>query len=147
VRRETPTVDDSSWSALVGGIFTDIAHLVASELEIAKHEVREEIRSAKTFFALLVLGLWVAGMGLFMILMMLAYLLNKNTVVPLWGCFGIVGGTTFLVGAGFLFWANNKKRGIDHLIPQRAAEAVKEDIGWIRSSIKTSRIGSKLEQH
>src|SRR6266849_4538824 len=58
VRRETPTVDDSSWSALVGGIFTDIAHLMASELEIAKHEVGKKSGVPRHF-----LRCWFLGCG------------------------------------------------------------------------------------
>ena len=81
-----------------------------------------------------------------LILVMMAYLLSANTTVPLWGSFGIIGTVTFLIGVGFVIWANSKKPEVD-LIPQQAAEAVKEDIKWIRSSLKTSRIGKKPVPH
>ena len=144
--REIQTEADSSWSALLSGIVNDVAQLFAQEIELAKLEVREDIRAATAFIGLLVLGGSIAAMGFFMILIMFAYLLNANTTVPLWGCFGVVGGITSLVGVGLLIWSNHKKADVD-FIPQRATEAVKEDIGWISSSIKTSKSGNGHEQH
>jgi hypothetical protein len=146
VARAIQTEADSSWSALLSGIVNDVAQLFAQEIELAKLEVREDIRAAKAFIGLLVLGGSIAAMGFFMILIMFAYLLNANTIVPLWGCFGIVGGITSLGGVGLLIWSNHKKADVD-FIPQRATEAVKEDIGWISSSIKTSKSGNGHEQH
>jgi len=146
VNREPESAENSSWSSLISGILIDAAQLLAHELELAKLEVQSEIRSVKASVGLLLLGLSIATVGLLLILVMLAYVLSANTTVPLWGSFGIIGTMTFLIGVGFVIWANSKKAEVD-LIPQRAAEAVKEDIKWIRSSIKTSRIGKKPVPH
>ena len=146
VNREPESAENSSWSSLVSGICIDAAQLLAHELELAKLEVQSEIRSVKASVGLLLLGLSIATVGLLLILVMLAYVLSANTTVPLWGSFGIIGTVTFLIGVGFVIWANSKKTEVD-LIPQRAAEAVKEDLKWIRSSIKTSRIGKKPVPH
>ena len=81
--REIQTEADSSWSALLSGIVNDVAQLFAQEIELAKLEIREDIRAAKAFIGLLVLGGSIAAMGFFMILIMFAYLLNANTTVPL----------------------------------------------------------------
>ena len=72
--------------------------------------------------------------------------MDATTIVPLWGCFGIIGGVSLLIGAAFLVWGISRKSDVD-LIPQRAAEAVKEDIKWISSSIKISRIEQKPAPH
>ena len=146
VNREPESAENSSWSSLVSGICIDAAQLLGHELELAKLEVQSEIRSVKASVGRLLLGLSIATVGLLLILVMLAYVLSANTTVPLWGSFGIIGTVTVLIGAGFVIGANSKKAEVD-LIPQRAAEAVKEDIKWIRSSIKTSRIGKKPVPH
>ena len=135
---------NSSLSALVSGIFIDAARLFALELDLAKVDVWEDIRNAKEFFTLLMLGLTVAAIGLGMVLVMAALLVSVGTALPLWACFGIIGGITFLIGAAFIARANAKKAHVD-FIPQRIAEAVKEDIQWINSSIKTLKNGKKLE--
>ena len=146
MRKESLSAEPPSWSALISGIFIDAAQLFAHELELAKIELREDIRSAKTFIGFFLVGLAIAAIGLFMVLMMLAYLMDATTIVPLWGCFGIIGGIALLIGAAFLIWGINRKPDID-LFPQRAAGAVKEDIQWISSLIKTSKIEQKPAPH
>ena len=136
---ENPT--NTSLSALVSGIFTDAARLFALELDLARIDILEDIRRAQGFFTLLMLGLTIAAIGLAMVLAMAAFLVNASAALPLWACFGIIGGITFLVGAAFIVWAYGKRAQVD-FIPQRIAEAVKEDIQWIVSSIKTAKIGS-----
>ena len=50
------------------------------------------------------------------------------------------------MGCALVIAAKVKNAKID-FIPQRSAEAVKEDFEWISSSIKTSKSGNKLAQH
>jgi Putative Actinobacterial Holin-X, holin superfamily III len=135
-RNEPHAMENPSWSELLSGIVNDAAQLFAQEVQLVKLEIVEDIRATKTFVVLLALGGFIAAMGAFMILLMVAYLLNETTVLPLWGSFGVVGGIALLVGLGFLLWANHKKSDVA-FVPQRATEAIKEDIGWIRSSLKT----------
>ena len=139
---ENPT--NTSLSALVTGIFTDAARLFALELDLARIDIWEDIRRAQEFFTLLMVGLTIAAIGVALVLVMAVFLVNAGTALPLWLCFGIIGGITFVVGAAFIIWANAKRAHVD-FIPQRIAEAVKEDIQWISSSIKTSKIEKKHE--
>ena len=136
--KQSELLGNISWSTLLNGIVSDLTRLFAQELELAKLEIRDDIRTAKALVVSLVLGLLVTGMGFLMLIVMVALILNAYTIVPLWGCFGIVGGAMCLVGAALLIWVKRKKTDID-FIPQRATEAVKEDIGWISSSIRTSK--------
>ena len=137
---------NSSWSELVSGIFIDVAKLLGHELELAKLELQEDIQRTKAYFAFLIFGGAIAAMGLLMMLIMAALLLNAGLKLPLWACFGIVGGLTFL-GGGLLVVEAKTKNGKVDFIPQRSAEAIKEDFKWISSSIKTSKIGNKLGPH
>jgi len=144
--KDPRVAENTTWSNLLSGIFIDVTKLVAQELELAKLELQADIRRTKAYFALMILGGFIAGMGLLILLVMAAHLLNSGTKLPLWVCFGIVGGTTLLVGGVLLIVAKIKNSKID-FIPQRSAEAVKEDLEWIRSSIKTSRIEQKPGPH
>jgi uncharacterized membrane protein YqjE len=139
-------ITNSSWSDLLSGIFIDVAKLLAQELELAKLELQEDIQRAKGYFALLVIGGSMAAIGLLFLLLMAAFLLNTGTRLPLWACFGIIGGVIFIVGAGLLVAGKIKNSEVD-FVPQRSAEAVKEDFEWISSSIKTSKSANKLAQH
>jgi len=143
---EDTSAANSSWSELVSGIFIDVTKLLGQELELAKLGLQEDIRRSKAYFAFLIFGGAIAAMGLLMMLFMAAFLLNAGLKLPLWGCFGIVGGLTFLVG-GLLVVAAKIKNPIVDFSPQRSAEAIKEDFEWISSSIKTSKIGNKLGPH
>jgi Putative Actinobacterial Holin-X, holin superfamily III len=144
--REDRLVLNSSWSDLLSGIFIDVAKLLAQELELAKLKLQEELRQAKAYFALVILVGFIAAMGLLMMLLMAVFLLNADVKLPLWECFGIIGGVTFFVGGGLVIAAKVKKTKVD-FVPQPSAEAVKEDFEWISSSIKTSKSGNKPAQH
>jgi uncharacterized membrane protein YqjE len=144
--KEDSHVLNSSWSDLLSGIFIDVAKLLAQELELAKLKLQEELRRTKTYFALIILGGSIAAMGLLMMLLMAAFLLNANVKLALWACFGIIGGVTFVVGGALVIAAKVKNTRVD-FVPQRSAEAVKEDFEWISSSIKTSKSGNKPAQH
>jgi len=144
--REDSHALNSSWSELVSGILVDAAKLLAQELELAKLELQEDLRRTTAYFALMIFGGSIAAMGLLMLLLMAAFLLNADIKLPLWVCFGIIGGVTFLVGGGLMIAAKIRNAKID-FIPQRSAEAVKEDFEWISSSIKTSKNENRPAQH
>ncbi len=61
--REDRLVLNSSWSDLLSGIFIDVAKLLAQELELAKLKLQEELRQAKAYFALVILGGIYRGHG------------------------------------------------------------------------------------
>jgi hypothetical protein len=77
---------------------------------------------------------------------MAAFLLNADIKPPLWACFGIIGGVTFFVGGALVIAAKVKNTKVD-FVPQRSAEAIKEDFQWISSSIKASKSENKPAQH
>ena len=83
IAREDSRVANWSWSDLVSGIFIDVAKLLAQELELAKLELQEDIRRTKAYFALIILGGSIATMGLLLMLLMAAFLLNAATKLPL----------------------------------------------------------------
>jgi uncharacterized membrane protein YqjE len=138
--------EPSSWSALVTGIVNDVTKLFAQEIQLATLEIREDIRAAKVFLISLVIGLTIALIGVVMLFVMFVYLIYENSRLSLWASYGIVAAVAIVVGAIVLLVAKRKAANVD-FIPQRATEAVKEDIGWISSSIKTSNSGNRHAPH
>jgi len=148
MREPTPekSTTDSSWSDLLSGILLDAAKLLAQELELAKIELQEDIRRTKAYIGLFMIGGALATTGLLFLLVMAVFLLNAGTPLPLWACFGIIGGVVFVLGAVFLIAGRMRNAKVD-FIPQRSAEAVKEDFEWISPSIKTSKSANRPAPH
>lgn len=132
-----PVPDRDSWSELIAGILSDATHLFAKEIELAKLEIRADIRNSKSLLTGIAVGAVIALLGTALLCIAAALALFAYTTLPQWACFAVVGGVMLVAGVCFGAVAARNAKKID-FIPQRAAEAVKEDIGWINSTIKTS---------
>lgn len=137
-----PTLDHGSWSDLVAGIVTDATQLFRKEVELAPIEIRNDIRNVKALLTGIAIGAILAVLGLALLCVALALVLFAYTTLPQWVCFGVVGGAMLVTGVCLIATVSRSKKKFD-LIPQRAVEAVKEDIGWITSTIRTSNAISK----
>jgi uncharacterized membrane protein len=135
--RLEPLHEQGSWSELIAGIVTDATRLFAKEIELAKLEIRTDARNAKALLLGIATGALIALLGAGLLGVALALAIFTYTTLPQWACFAIVGGVMLLAGIVFLAIANRNKKKFD-FIPQRTANAVKEDIRWINSTIKTS---------
>ena len=134
--------DQGSWSDLVAGIVTDATQLFRKEVELAQIEIRNDLLNIKTLVTGIAIGAFLAVLGVVLLSVALALALIAYTTLPPWLCFGIVGGALLLAGMFFIIMVVRSKKKID-IIPQRTVEAVKEDIGWITSTVRTSNATSK----
>lgn len=143
-----PTEGQGSWSDLVTGIVTDATHLFRKELELAQIEIRQDLVNLKALIKGIAIGAILVLLGISILCIALALALFAFTTLPQWACFGVVGAVMLAAGLCFLV-AGARKNKVD-LIPQRTVEAVKEDIGWIKSTIRTSHAisetANKLER-
>lgn len=62
-------------------------------------------------------------------MLMLVQMLAAFTVVPLWGCYGIVGRALFVLSGALLAVGNTKVKELD-VVP-RAVERIKESAQWL----------------
>ena len=131
-----PTEEHGRWSDLVAGIVTDATHLFRKELELAQIEIRNDLGNLKALIKGIAIGAIFVVLGMSILCIALALALFAYTTLPQWACFGVVGAV--LLGAGLCFIVVGTRKNKFDLIPQRTVEAVKEDIGWIKSTIKTS---------
>jgi len=124
-----------SVAPLVTGIVNDLQELLKQNLALFKVEVREDFKKTKESVAALGVGIGLAALGGLLLVLMLVYLLWWAVpALPLWACFGIVGGV--LTGAGFaLYMRGKKKLESFNPLPDESAEALKENVQWITKNI------------
>lgn len=96
------------FSSLISGILRDAKDLVIQGAALAKLEVKDELRKAKSAAIAAGIGLGTAAIGGILLILMVVHLLAASTEIPLWGSYGIVGGVLLVVG-GILFAAGKSK--------------------------------------
>jgi len=119
-----------SFVSLLGGIANDAAELLLREVALTKLEVQYELRKAKTAAIALSIGIGTIATGGILLMLMLVHVLAALTVVPLWGCYGIVGSALVVLG-GVLLAAGKTKADERDVVPQRKVERIKESAQWL----------------
>ena len=119
-----------SVAALLDGLWNDLKTLVVQELRLAGHEVREELRKAKSAAVSLAAGIGLVVVGGLLLILMLVHLLQALTDLPLWACYAIVGGAISGAGAWLMWRAKNTAENI-HVVPIRTVQTMKENVSWI----------------
>ncbi len=130
---------EPSLVSLISGLISDAKALLQQELLLAKHEVREELNKTKQAVISMGIGIAVATLGVILLSFMLVYLLEALTPLPLWSCYGIVGGLFALVGGMLLYLGKNKAAEID-VVPQATVETLKENAAWIKERTTSDSI-------
>jgi len=135
---------EASVTGLVKGIIADFGDLIRQEIRFARAEFRSDFQKTKSAIAVLVSGAALAVLGVFLLAWMLVFLLHWLTIppdaavrdparLPLWGCFGIVGGLLLAIG-GAVMLAGKKKIESFNPLPDETAKTVKENVEWIANS-------------
>jgi hypothetical protein len=127
-----------SLAALLGGIMQDAKNLLIQELTLAKLEGQDELGQIKTAALLLGIGIGVSAVGGMLLSMMLVHVLAAYTDVPLWGCYGIVGGVLAVLGWVLLAAGKHKVEEID-VLPQ-TVETMKENAQWLTEQMTSDTI-------
>ena len=63
--------------------------------------------------------------------LMLVHGLQRATRLPLWGCYGLVGGAVGAFGAGLLVGGMRKAGDVHLAVPPQSLAALKENLAWI----------------
>ncbi len=125
-----PHLSEPSFVSLVRGIASDAKDLLMQEAALTKLEVQCELRKAKTTAITLGIGIGVFAAGAMLLMLMLVHMLAALTVVPLWGCYGIVGSILFVLGGILLAAGKTKAEAVD-VLPQSTVERMKESAQWL----------------
>jgi hypothetical protein len=126
-----PYNSEPTLGQLVSALVSDAKQLLRQEVALAKHEIQVEVNKIKVVAISLGVGIAIAALGGLLLIIMLVHLLNALTDLPLWACYGIVGGVCALAGGALLYTAKNRIAHID-IVPQQTVETMRENVRWIK---------------
>ncbi len=135
---KSPQSAAPSLAALLGGILNNAKDLLRQELTLATLEGHDELGQIKAAALSLGIGVGVAAVGGMLLSVMLVHVLAAYTAVPLWGCYGVVGGVLAVLGWVLLASGRHKVEEID-VLPQ-TVESMKENGQWLREQMTSDTI-------
>jgi Putative Actinobacterial Holin-X, holin superfamily III len=138
-------------TSLVSGILGDFLDLARQEVALLKAEVIADWRKTKESGLMLWLGLVPALSGTILLAFMFVHLLHWSTMpagadpagLPLWACFGIVGGVLACASAPLLILGMRKLQSLDPLHGD-SAQAFEENVHWLTGTVTN---GNRLGGH
>jgi hypothetical protein len=127
-----------SFATLLEGLIRDIKTLIAQEIKLAKDEIRVELAKIKTAVLSVALGIGLATVGGLLFIAMAVHLLQAVSQLPLWACYGIVGGV--LAGAAAILLLKAKANiSAVHIAPQNTMATMKENATWIKEQVTSQK--------
>lgn len=126
---QSPPESEQNLSTLVTGILNDAQLLFRQQVDMVRHEVREDFRKTKEAAVPLAIGTYLALLGVALLSVTLALMLDTFTTLDTWACFAIVGGVVALAGGG-LFYAGKQKLASFNPLPDESAKALQENLEW-----------------
>jgi uncharacterized membrane protein YqjE len=133
-RMQTPgeTGAEPSVTSLLTGIVNDGQELIKQQLQLFKHELKEDMQRTRQALPAVGLGATVAVAAVFLLGLTIAHLLNwafGEAHLPLWACYAIVTVLFGVVGGALLYFA---KKNLGSLpMSREAAQATKENVEWL----------------
>jgi uncharacterized membrane protein YqjE len=124
---------DQPLAQLVARMTSDLSALFRKEVELAKIEIREEMKQTAKASGMYGAAGFAGYMALVLVSLALAFLLDL--IMPTWIAFLIVG--VAYGAAGYLLFRRGQERfkAINPL-PEQTIETIKEDVEWVRTRNK-----------
>jgi hypothetical protein len=123
--------DEPDLSTLVRGIVNDAETLIGQQFELLRGEIRQELGQAGVAALAMGSGAVLMATGGALAALMAVHGLHRATRLPLWACYGLLGGA--LGGVGFELLAAGRRRAAGvPLMPRQTVEALKENIAWLK---------------
>jgi cation transporter-like permease len=122
--------DDRSIGELLSTATADLGRLVRQEIELAKTETKEELRTAARVGAMFGAAAVVGFLALLLALFAAAWGLAE--VMPIGVAFLIVALVAGIVAFAAFSVARERFKDFDP-VPQQTAETIKEDVEWLKT--------------
>jgi len=132
--RDAATKPASELSEVVGLIVHDAERLLDQHARLIRSEIRQGLRTLPPAITSIGAGAGLAAVGGSLGILMLVHGLQRSTRLPLWSCYGLVGGTLAALGAGLMASGTRKAASVD-FIPRETAQAFREDVAWIKNQL------------
>jgi putative superfamily III holin-X len=130
---------------LLTGLMHEAMALLRQEWALATHEVRAALFTIMRAVMSLGVGAGIAAVGGWLLLPMLVHLLHALTALPLWACYGIVGGVFAGVGVVLLVRGTQQLARI-HLVPQNTAATIQENVPWLNAQVMANSRATRDRQ-
>jgi len=128
---------EPSVTAMVQGIIDDAQELIRQQLALFKAEIKEDVRKAKEALISFAFGLLMVIPGCILLLIMLPQLVNWLVPeLPMWVCYGIVGGVLAVLGGALVYLGVRK---LESAMPEQSMAALKENVQWTTSQSLTNQ--------
>ncbi len=121
-------------AGLLGLIVHDADRLLGQHLELARGEVRRGLHEVAPALAAVGAGAGLVATGGVLGSLMLVHGLHRSTRLPLWGCYGLVGGLMTALGAGLLSSGARRAASLP-LVPHEMIAVLREDVQWIKDQV------------
>jgi len=119
---------------LVGLIARDGERLLNQHTRLLRSELHEGVHAVPRVIAEVGAGAACMAVGGGLGVLMLVHGLHRSTRLPLWSCYGLVGGALAAVGAGLMTSGARRAAGIS-LVPRETIGALREDALWLKNQI------------
>ena len=122
--------EQQSLGELFGRVTSDLSALVRQEMQLAKVEIKQEVRTAGKAGGLLGGGAFTGYFALLFLSVALA--LGLGTFLPNWIAFLIVG---VIYGIAAAVLVSKGREELSHVdpVPQQTIETLKEDVQWAKT--------------
>ena len=128
------TNDAHDVTRLLSLIVRDADRLLGQHLDLARGEVRRSLHEVVPTLATIGAGAGLIASGGVLGSLMVVHGLHRSTRLPLWGCYGLVGGLMTVVGAGLLS-SGARRAATLRLVPHETLAVLREDVQWIREQV------------
>lgn len=119
---------------LVGAVARDAERLLGQHVDLLRSELRAGLRQAPAALVSIGAGAGLVAAGGILGSLMIVHALHQSTRIPLWGCYGLVGGLMAAVG-GELVLAGTRRAAELPIVPRETVAALREDIQWLKDQV------------
>ena len=133
--KDSSTIENMDLATLVNSIAQDTGKLVTGQVELLRSEVAQELRRAGGAAVSIAAGGGLTAAGGLLSGMMLAHLVQRTTRMPLWLCFGIVGGGVAAAGVALLQAGRQELANVQLTPPPESAATLKENAAWLKKQL------------
>jgi hypothetical protein len=116
---------------LIEPIVQDAGRLAGLHVDLLRSELHQTAGEISPALVALGAGAGLAATGGLLGSLMLVHGLHRSTRLPLWGCYGLVGGVLGAVGMGLMGTGTRRLSRVS-LIPYETIATLKEDLEWIK---------------
>ena len=125
----------SKFTEQIEPVVQDAEKLVGLHVDLLRAELRQAAGEASPALASLGAGAGLAAAGGLLGSLALVHGLQRTTRMPLWTCYGLVGGVLGAVGVGLMGTGGRRLSEVG-FVPYETLAALKEDLEWVKGKTK-----------